>query len=271
MEKLKKTQDISHSLLFLSILMFLLKRKHAWKFGILILIVIGVYMFKLMSYKPEINRGWANFIKQNCHCPELLDIIKLITPSFIPSYYSGKENLISSYNENFPDYCSKTPHFNFNETLSSLLASKKKLLVAVMLHNNEQVFPFWFSEFERLIQLLKPLSPFVSLLESHSKDLTPLWYPPPPLPLLFLSSSPPLLLSLPFHFLFLPLFPFHSFIHKISHTHTCSHSNLHSFTITTHSNLHSFTITTHSNYSFTTRFLFLFFGMKKGVCLLESI
>ena len=70
----------------------------------------------------------------------------------------------------------KSLHFD----LFKLKRSKKKLLVAVMLHNNEQVFPFWFSEFERLIQLLKPLSPFVSLLESHSKDLTPLWYPPPP-------------------------------------------------------------------------------------------
>ena len=98
-------------------------------------------------------------------------------PNFVSEYYIQQKTKIESRSLPFDSkYCKRKFHFNLEEVLNALNSSKPKVFICVMFHNNEEVLPFWLTEFERLIQFLKPFSPFVSILESHSTDLTPLWF-----------------------------------------------------------------------------------------------
>ena len=142
---------------------------------ILIYLISQIYIF-FSTLNPTFRILSVGF---KCYCKSKKELYYHKYPLIIPTYYYLNEVItLSSNGSKKLKYCekrSKSLHYDFKETLDSLLLSNQKIFIAIMLHNNEATFPAWFSEFQRLINFLKPINPFVSILESQSRDLTPMW------------------------------------------------------------------------------------------------
>ena len=146
----------------------------------IVLFFIYIYFHYQIKFNyPHIIRKIANSAFYMCQCLSERQSLAMWLPHIIPTYYYLNESItLNSNGSKKLKYCekrSKSLHYDFKETLDSLLLSNQKIFIAIMLHNNEATFPAWFSEFQRLINFLKPINPFISILESQSKDLTPMW------------------------------------------------------------------------------------------------
>ena len=145
-----------------------------------LLIFISLYLFYQLYFNHQIaNVIQAKYIYLKCYCFQEKHLISGYMSLILPTYFYQNESVtLNSNGSKKLKYCekrSKSLHYDFKETLDSLLLSNQKIFIAIMLHNNEATFPDWFSEFQRLINFLKPINPFVSILESQSRDLTPMW------------------------------------------------------------------------------------------------
>eukprot|EP01091_Cochliopodium_minus_P017781 TRINITY_DN7038_c0_g1_i1.p1 TRINITY_DN7038_c0_g1~~TRINITY_DN7038_c0_g1_i1.p1 ORF type:complete len:166 (+),score=28.17 TRINITY_DN7038_c0_g1_i1:194-691(+) len=149
----------------------------------IILFLVMLYLFyqiifHLMLRKNKMIMVWANTFMFNCRCVSPRDQMRMIYSNVVMNYYYEENNLYQADPAKKLNYCekrSKNLHYNFSETLHNFQHSKKKIFIAVMFHQNEQSFPAWFNEFQRLMEFMKPNPPFVSVLESHSTDVTPFW------------------------------------------------------------------------------------------------
>ena len=145
---------------------------------ILILIII-LYFFFYFYFTPRSQKPHSNSNMKYCFCFTIKQWMGFSFSKILPIYYYLNESItLNSNGSKKLKYCekrSKSLHYDFKETLDSLLLSDQKIFIAIMLYNNEVSLPDWFSEFQRLINFLKPINPFVSILESQSRDLTPMW------------------------------------------------------------------------------------------------
>ena len=120
------------------------------------------------------------FEKPTCICRTKEKVLALQRQFsvYIQSNFLSERNILKSDGSNKLGYCQKrlnSLHYNYKDALDSLLNSNEKIMIAIMLHQNEESFHNWFSEFQKLMLLLKPISPYISILESDSSDLTPMW------------------------------------------------------------------------------------------------
>ena len=102
------------------------------------------------------------------------------------------------YGKEVREYYLKTAHFTFSSNLSSLpfceerkkvqspllqkqllhnlLSSQRRFFFAILLHNNQKNFAHFYTQLLNLLSLFPPHSFFLSILDSHSNDLTPVWF-----------------------------------------------------------------------------------------------
>ena len=155
------------------ILKFILKRP-SFIFSLLILYVIfEIYLTheneKILEKEKKLKK------KRKCFpClkySKMEGLLKKIPP-FILQYYYKRDPISISLKNNF-SYCRERKlNYDVDKILNSLLEKKIKIYFAIMFHNNEEIFPFWFSEFQKLMEKIKILHPFIAILESHSTDLS---------------------------------------------------------------------------------------------------
>jgi hypothetical protein len=89
---------------------------------------------------------------------------------FLGNYYDFK--ILSLYNSHITSPKLECESNKFQQNSNN---NKRKYFIAVLFHNNEKALPLWFSEFDRLLSLLDRNNIFISILESHSLDLSPFW------------------------------------------------------------------------------------------------
>ena len=146
------------------------KMKNNQLFFYFLMLIFFFFAYRIILFSHHLVKKE----KLECKCHFKQRILHKF-PSFLSSYYLKDElELMKSNEKRRLDYCkNRTIRFNLQQEINLILNSTQQIFIATMFHNNEEIIPYWFSEFQKLMDILKPLKPFVSILESHSSDLSP--------------------------------------------------------------------------------------------------